>query len=171
MRVLGRFGRFGIVGVLGAALQLILFRLFLQYPRLPAAVAAALAVELVVLHNFLWNERLTFGERRSISAGQRAVRLWRFHLGNGLASLAGNTLLTFCLVNQLHAPALPSAVAAIALCAPLNFLIADRWVYTTMAPRAEGAAARRVMPVARLVLREAQAWAPASKAPAIHKSR
>jgi len=37
--------------------------------------------------------------------------------------------LTYCLVDLLKAPVAPSALAAIACCAPANFLVADRWVY------------------------------------------
>jgi len=130
MSGLERFGKFSLVGILGAALQVSLFHLLIGYPHIPAAAASAIAVEIVVLHNFLWNERFTWSSRRNVSQRQRAIRLWRFHLGNGLVSMVGNTLLTFCFVDQLHAPPVPSAVAAIAVCAPVNFLIADRWVYT-----------------------------------------
>ena len=47
----------------------------------------------------------------------------------GLISLAGNTLLTYCLSHQLNVPPLASSVTAIALCSPINFLVADCWVY------------------------------------------
>jgi hypothetical protein len=59
------------------------------------------------------------------------TRLWRFHAGNGLTSLAGNTVLTYCLVDRLRVPVLPSAMGAIVICSLINFFIADRWVYTT----------------------------------------
>jgi putative flippase GtrA len=93
---------------------------------LPAAAAAPVAVEAAILHNFIWHERFTWRDRRG---GGMALRLWRFHLGNGFASIAANTLLAWWLVEQWKTPALPTAAVSIAVCAPLNFLVADRWVY------------------------------------------
>jgi putative flippase GtrA len=55
--------------------------------------------------------------------------LWRFHAGNGLVSLVGNTLLVHYLVDRLKAPVVPTAVGAIILCSLVNFLLADRWIY------------------------------------------
>jgi putative flippase GtrA len=58
-----------------------------------------------------------------------ALRLWRFHAGNGLVSLAGNTVLVYCLVERLKIPVMPAAAGTIVLCSLANFLIADRWVF------------------------------------------
>lgn len=124
-----RFGRFNLIGALGAGLQIFLFYLLLKYFRAPEAVATPIAVEIVVLHNFFWHERFTWRDRRPRGLRQRVVRLWRFQVSNGLISLVGNTGLTYCLVQQLKSPALPAVVTAIAICAPVNFLLADRWVY------------------------------------------
>ena len=127
-----RFGVFSLVGALGALLQVTLFGLLTRGLRLPPPAAMALAVELVVLHNFVWHQRLTWRDRGVVGLRDRALRLWRFHIANGAVSLAGNTLLAWWLVEVLRFPALPSAALAIAVCAPVNFLAADRWVY---APR------------------------------------
>ena len=135
-----RFGKFNLVGLMGAALQLTVFDLLLSAASLPAAAAAALSVELAVIHNFSWHERFTWRDREPAGRRQRAVRLLRFHLSNGLVPVAANALLISCLVERLGAPALLSALAAIALCAPLNFLLADCWVYRAMVP--PGAEAR-----------------------------
>lgn len=126
-----RFGKFNLVGLLGAALQLLLLYLMTKYLRMSAVAATALAVEIAVLHNFLWHERFTWRDRRLKTIRQRTARLWRFHAGNGLISLAANSLLTYCLVERLKAPVLPSAIGAIALCSVANFLVADHWVYAT----------------------------------------
>ena len=124
-----RFGVFSFVGAVGAVLQVMLFGLFTKILQLPPAAAMAIAVELVVLHNFVWHDRLTWRDRGAVSLRDRSLRLWRFHLANGAVSLAGNTLLAYWLVQVLRFPVLWSAVLAIAVCAPLNFLAADRWVY------------------------------------------
>jgi dolichol-phosphate mannosyltransferase len=124
-----RFGKFALVGAVGAAFQVVLFRLLVELFDLPQVWAAPIAVEIVLLHNFLWHERFTWRDRGSGGIRQRTSRLWWFHVTNGLLSLGGNTALIYVLVQELKAPALPSAVAAIALCAPANFLLADRCVY------------------------------------------
>lgn len=121
-----RFVRFNLVGLMGAALQLALLDLLIQHGGLSGVAATPIAVEIVILHNFFWHERFTWPGLR-----QRAMRLRRFHLSNGLLSLARNTLLTYCLTHQFKVPPLASAVTAIVLCAPITFLAADRWVYRT----------------------------------------
>ena len=133
MRGVMRFGKFNLVGLLGAALQVFLFYLLIRRFRLPEAAATLIAVELVVLHNFFWHERFTWSDREPAGLRQRAMRLWRFHAGNGLVSLVGNTLVTYMLVEWLGVPPVPAAITAIALCAPANFWVADRWVYVTPA--------------------------------------
>jgi putative flippase GtrA len=124
-----RFGKFTLAGALGAALQVLVFDLLIRWLHLPGAVAAAIGVETALLNNFLWHERFTWRDRGAPGLLPRALRLWRFHAANGLVSLAGNTALAYCLVERLKVPALPSAAAAIAVCAPVNFWLADRWVY------------------------------------------
>ncbi|MGH9656328.1 MAG: GtrA family protein [Candidatus Acidiferrales bacterium] len=124
-----RFGRFSLVGLMGAVLQLLLVSLLTECFGIPGVAAAAIAVEIAILHNFFWHERFTWRDRRLKSARQAAARLWRFHAGNGLVSLLGNTALVYWLVEWLKTPVLPSAAGAIALCSAVNFLVADRWVY------------------------------------------
>lgn len=128
-RQCARFGRFNLVGALGAALQVLLFYLLMKYWPMPEAAAAAIAVEIVVLHNFYWHERFTWRDQGPGGLRRRTIRLWRFHAANGLISVVGNTALTYCLVQLLKSPALLAGVAAMAICAPVNFWIADRWVY------------------------------------------
>ena len=142
-----RFGKFNLVGLLGAALQLLIFDVLLTGWNLPGAPAAALSVELALIHNFFWHERFTWRDREPAGLRQRAIRLFRFHLSNGVVPLTANTLLIYVLVEQLGARPLPSALAAIALCAPLNFVLADRWVYRDGAAAGAGHEAVCVRPV------------------------
>jgi putative flippase GtrA len=122
-----RFGIFALVGAVGAVLQIALFVLLMRALSLPPPAAMLIAVELAVLHNFVWHDRITWSDRRVTSLRDRAVRLWRFHVANGLMSVVGNTLLAYWLVQVLKFPGLWAAVLAIAVCAPVNFLLADRW--------------------------------------------
>jgi putative flippase GtrA len=114
---------------MGAVLQLILVSLLTKCFGVFSAAATIVAVEITILHNFVWHERFTWRNRAPRDARQLASRLWRFHAGNGFVSLAGNTILMYCLVERLRAPVLPAAVGAIVLCSLANFLIADRWVF------------------------------------------
>lgn len=124
-----RFGKFNLVGVLGAALQVALLWLLTKHFRVGSPAAAPMAVEIVVLHNFAWHERLTWRDRRPKSMRQRLDRLWRFHVGNGLTSLIGNTVLIYGLVEWIHVPVVPAAIVAIVLCSVVNFFLADRWAF------------------------------------------
>lgn len=127
------FCRFTLVGLLGAGVQLSCIYLLTKCLIARAVCAAPLAVEIALLHNFIWHERFTWRDRNIGGFAQRNIRLWRFHAGNGFISLFGNTVVIYFLVDRLKAPVLPSTIAAIALCALLNFLIADRWVYCSRA--------------------------------------
>jgi putative flippase GtrA len=124
-----RFGRFGLVGFMGALVQLTLIFLLTKCFGVFSTAATLVAVEIAVLHNFIWHELFTWSNRGPKSPRQLALRLWRFHAGNGFVSWAGNTALMYCLVERLQAPVLPAAVGAIVLCSLANFLIADRWVF------------------------------------------
>ncbi len=118
-----RFGKFGAVGMVGAAVQVAMFAVLTRW--MPPAGAAAVAVELTVLHNFAWHERVTWRDRAVAGVWRR---LWRFHAANGLVSIAGNAAVVWALTG-VGAPALAAQGAAIAVCAPVNFWVADRWVY------------------------------------------
>jgi len=122
-----RFGKFVLVGWLGVAVQLVLLTLLTRQMHLPTLVATPLAVEMTLLHNFVWHARFTWPHG---TVGQAVRRLWLFHLGNGMVSLAGNLLVMNCLVQRLHAPPVPSALLAITVCALANFALADRWIFT-----------------------------------------
>jgi putative flippase GtrA len=130
-RLLARLGKFNLVGLLGAALQLLLLYGLTKCLLISPIAATPIAVEVVVLHNFAWHEGFTWRDRELKSRRQRIARLWRFHLGNGLTSMFGNTVLVYCLVERLKAPVLPSAIAAIIFCSLINFFVADQWVYKT----------------------------------------
>jgi len=130
-----RVAPFVAVGVLGFLVQIAALHAltaFAGWAWLPATLAA---VELAVLHNFLWHERWTWIDRtiadRDLRPGAdvRAQRLARFHLANGLISIAGNTLLMAWLAGSLRLPPVPANTIAVIATSIVNFLIADRWVF------------------------------------------
>ena len=118
------FVRFNLVGVAGFAVQLGTLSA-LYAAGMPVALATGLAVEAAILHNFMWHERWTWAGQVT---GTRAQRLARFHVSNGLISIAGNALLTTGLV-QAGAPLVLANLAAVLTCALLNYASAILWVF------------------------------------------
>ena len=128
-RLFRRVGKFSIVGMAGAILQLLLASLLVRYLKAPEFAVMPLAVEMVVLHNFVWHERFTWRDRPAAGLHFRIVRLCRFHVANGLISIAGNTAIVYVMTSRLSLPALPSMAAGIALCSTINFVAGEVWVF------------------------------------------
>ena len=96
--------------------------------------STALAVEAAVLHNFVWHEKFTWrhlprGENRDVLA-----RLLRFHLGNGLISIAGNVILVKLFADTLRISPYLGNVMAIAICALANFAASEWFVFRRPGP-------------------------------------
>jgi putative flippase GtrA len=90
--------------------------------------ATAVAVELAVVHNFVWHERWTWGERRA-DRGARCVRFAQFNLATGGLSLAGNIVLTGAFVTLLRLPVVVANPLAVVTLSVANFVVSDRWVF------------------------------------------
>lgn len=123
-----RWLKFNFVGAIGFAVQLASFKLLLLagVGYLPAT---ALAVEIAVLHNFVWHERFTWKDRPG-GGRERLLRLLRFHLGNGAFSILANLALMWLLVARLHMTHLLLANAiAVAICSVVNFAIGEWFVF------------------------------------------
>jgi len=88
---------------------------------------SAIALELAILHNFLWHLKYTWRDRRDCSP--RRAQLVRFHLSNGMASMVGNLVLMRVLVNQAQMPVVAANAIAILCCSVLNFCLADVWTF------------------------------------------
>ena len=121
-----RYLKFNLVGVMGAALQLAVLALLNRLKPTHVALNTAIAVELAVLHNFAWHVRFTWRDRQ---AGPLGAQLARFHLSNGLISIAGNLLLVKWLVHG-HVPVLLADFMAILCCSIFNFCLSDNWIFT-----------------------------------------
>ncbi len=142
-----RWLKFNVVGVMGVAVQLAALGLFKSGLHINYLLATAAAVELALLHNFVWHERWTWGDR---GIGGRAGRLVRFHLANGLLSIAVNLVLMGLLVGRMHWPHLVANVAAIAAGSVVNFFLGDLLVFRrgdpqSAAPPGEAHAAKPVL--------------------------
>ena len=91
--------------------------------------ATALAVETAVLHNFAWHERFTWRGSAHAPVAERARRLLRFHLANGLISIAGNLALVRLLVGWLGLNRYGANLIAIAVCSLANFAASEWYVF------------------------------------------
>lgn len=121
--------KFNAVGIVGVGVQLLVLTLLQGGLKVNYLVATFLAVESAVLHNFAWHERWTWVERTRGNAGGVVGRLIRFHLANGLISIAGNLVLMWIFVSQLHLHYFLANLLAIGTCSIINFFASDRLVF------------------------------------------
>jgi len=97
--------------------------------RLDYLLATGLAVEVAVLHNFLWHERYTWADRVSTRPFQSLVRLAKFNGTNGAVSIAGNLALMRLLAGEFQLNYVAANLIAITVCSMVNFLLSDRFVF------------------------------------------
>ena len=134
-----RWLKFNAVGALGMAVQLGALGVFVHVLGLHYLVATALAVEAAVLHNFLWHRRWTWADRPGIAGPGWVFLLLRFNLTTGMVSIVGNLLFMGLLAGAAGLEPLLANLLAIGLCALVNFLVCDRFVFLPRAgsePRA-----------------------------------
>jgi len=121
--------KFNAVGIVGIGVQLAALAILRTGLGVDYLIATFLAVETAVLHNFVWHERWTWVERTRQSAGGVVGRLFRFHLANGLISIAGNLVLMWLFVSRLHLHYFLANLIAIGTCSIVNFFASDRLVF------------------------------------------
>jgi putative flippase GtrA len=124
-----RWLKFNIVGALGIGVQLAVLLTLKSGFHLSYLLATALAVEVAVVHNFLWHERYTWADRVQPSLRKSVPRLLRFNLTTGTVSIAGNLALMKLMVGVGHLNYLIANGVAIVLCSVANFLVSDEWVF------------------------------------------
>jgi putative flippase GtrA len=124
-----RWLKFNGVGALGIVVQLACLAILKDGLHLHYLLATGLAVEIAVLHNFIWHERFTWKDRSGGPVRERLQRLLRFHLGNGLISIAGNLALMGLFVGMLQMRVLFANAIAIAVCSLLNFAVGEWFVF------------------------------------------
>ena len=127
MNTIVRWGKFNLVGMVGMAVQLGALALINRLVPGHYMVATAAAIEITLLHNFVWHLHYTWRDRRCRSALR--TQLIRFHLSNGMVSLVGNLLLMRLLVQEVHLPVLVSNGIAILCCSLVNFYLGDQWAF------------------------------------------
>ena len=134
-----RWLKFNFVGAIGIVVQMAAFALlfrgvhlrFLTFSGLGLNYLAAtgFAVEIAVLHNFVWHELYTWKHLPNRAFRDIALRLLRFHLGNGAVSILGNLILMRIFAGALRVPHYLASLISIALCSLLNFAASEWFVF------------------------------------------
>jgi putative flippase GtrA len=125
--------KFNAVGAIGIGVQLAALAVFRSLLKLDYLLATALAVEIAVIHNFLWHERFTWADRPASRVTHSLARLGKFNASNGAVSIVGNLVLMRLLRGELKFNYVTSNLFAIILCSLVNFLLGDRFVFDTKA--------------------------------------
>ncbi|MHB0868800.1 MAG: GtrA family protein [Chloroflexota bacterium] len=118
-----RLARFGIVGASGVVVNSIALFIAHGVAGLPLLVASPLAVEVAILHNFVWNERWTFG-----ASGFSFLRLGKFNL-TSLGGLLITSGVLYLLVSFVGVHYLMANLAGIALATVWNFATSLLWTW------------------------------------------
>ena len=129
----------------GFLIQMTIVAILTRALHAPALPATAIGVELAVLHNFLWHERWTWGDRVA-RAQPRLRRLLTYQLATGLVSLAGNLLVVWTAVRAFGADPTAANAFAVAVMGLANYVVADRWVFAR--PAVAAAVALAALPAA-----------------------
>jgi putative flippase GtrA len=129
-----RWVKFNLVGGIGIVVQLAALAVLRSFLHIDYLLATALAVEVAVIHNFLWHERFTWADRPAAHPVQSLARLAKFNLSNGGVSIVGNLLLMRLLVGELHLNYVLANLFAIAVCSLANFLLSDRLIFPSRKP-------------------------------------
>jgi putative flippase GtrA len=149
-----RWGKFNLVGAMGMAVQLSTLALLNRWMAGRYLLASATAIEVTLLHNFLWHWNYTWRDRRETVTPLR--QFVRFHLASGLVSMLGNLALMRLLVHGARLPLLVSNLIAIHCCSAANFLLGHRWAFAeplrTKAPRKSGVQRHQTIPFVTLAL-------------------
>ncbi len=122
-----RWLKFNLVGALGMGVQLGSLALFNRLAPAHLLWSSGAAVELAILHNFVWHMHYTWRDRGHQASA--LANLLRFQLSNGLVSLLGNLALMPLLVQGARLPLLAANLVAIVCCSGLNFYLGNVWAF------------------------------------------
>ena len=122
-----RWGKFNLVGVMGMVVQLAALALIDHVAPGHYLLATAAAIEITLLHNFVWQTRYTWRDR--CDGASLWTQCFRFHLSNGMVSMLGNLAVMRILADEAHMPLLAANTIAILFCSMMNFCIGDRWAF------------------------------------------
>jgi putative flippase GtrA len=119
-RVIKNTSRFAVVGALGVVVNMLGLQLLYRVAHLPLVIASPLSVELAMVHNYVLNDRWTFGRRRP-----SVVHFAMFNLNSIIALLLNVALLSLLVSSGTHY--LLANLAGIAVGTAWNFTASGSW--------------------------------------------
>lgn len=123
-----RFAKFCLVGGSGIGVNEGLLWLLREQAGLPLPIASAIAVEMSIISNFLFNNFFTFRDRRSSGAKSTLNRLLKFNLVS-LAGLGINVGILSLFTNVVGLHYLYSNLIGIAVAAIWNYTLSTWWTW------------------------------------------
>ena len=120
-----RIVRFYTVGLIGVGVQLGALAILARGIGLHHAISTGVAVEIAVIHNFVWHERWTW----ACAPSGLWTRFWKFNVSTGLISIAANVAITAALVELCGVPDVMANMAAIAATSLANYVASDAFVF------------------------------------------
>jgi putative flippase GtrA len=124
-----RWFKFNAVGAIGIFVQLGMLNILVSGMQVNYLAATALSVEAAILHNFVWHEKFTWGDRTRADERKSVARLLKFNLTSGIFSIAGNLALMGLFVGGLGLNYFIANLLTIATCSVGNFVVSDRIVF------------------------------------------
>jgi putative flippase GtrA len=124
--IIRRWIKFNAVGMMGGLVQLAALWVLVHAAGLEYLIATAIAVEIALLHNFVWHQRWTW---KGLPRRGWFARFVRFQAASGTLSIVSNTALTFVFKEYAGAPVLVANAGAMAVMALVNFWLASSWVF------------------------------------------
>ena len=122
--------RFSAVGGLGLAVKFGVLILLKSVFGLGYLLATTIAVEVAILHNFVWHNHWTWRDRsRDLSTREILHRLLRLHLTSGAVAMATNLVVMRLAVGEAGVHYVVANGLATVAATAVNFLLANWLVY------------------------------------------
>ena len=127
---------FNLVGCAGFIVQISALAWFTRVWGWHYLAATAVAMETVIVQNYLAHSRWTWADRPAMTSRERLMRPLRYQSAKTL-SLALNVTLTALFVSSAGLPPEAANLLAVLVCAALNYAAADRLVFRDVADQVE----------------------------------
>jgi putative flippase GtrA len=123
-----RWGTFNLVGIAGFMLQFGVLTCLTRVWGWHYVAATVVAVEVAIVSNYLAHARWTWSDRSGRTRWERLARPLRYQAATTVTMML-NVALTAVFVSRAAVSPEAANVAAVALCALVNFVAADRLVF------------------------------------------
>jgi len=128
-----RILKFGVVGVSGVVVNLGIYAFLREYVEMQDFLARAIAIEISILNNFIWNFLWTWSDRgRTLK--NLPDRLLKYHGSTFIASFIVTLGIGWLVLKLLPDMAMIDYIShtvGIAAGMVANFLLSDKWVFNS----------------------------------------